>query len=404
MLIGRAFAVNLVAATILATMLASCGGGGAPKRVFVSGYVSAAVTTPATKLHDIALPHASVFLYLSSAPANPVASTLSDLSGRFKLKADKPGVYDLCVELKGFPRTCQRHLTLAKTSTTISPFRMARTHGDTRDRATLFGKTTLADGSIPRGFAPMLKVNAFVKYQVKSAAGIEFEGYLNEFGEYIAPSVPTSEDFTIELAIDNAKRTILVRKETQLAPNADHEFNIYLKDHPPKINLVSAAIAGKPVETVALNGVVTLTATANDLDGDQLAYRWLLPDGATDGVLAGPNASNKVQWTVPGKKGSYSAIVLVSDGRGGYATSSATVNVGDTRVTFSGVVVDVAGNPIDQAQVDINGRLLNTNADGRFTLKVPVDDRYVMNLRKPGVDSPGATGYGTGSYVYARAI
>ena len=57
----------------------------------------------------------------------------------------------------------------------------------------------------------------------------------------------------------------------------------------------------------------TVTADANDPDGDPLTYAWRAPDGRVTG--SGP----RVTWTAPtGVEGSYPVTVTVDDGRNNY--------------------------------------------------------------------------------------
>jgi outer membrane protein OmpA-like peptidoglycan-associated protein len=72
--------------------------------------------------------------------------------------------------------------------------------------------------------------------------------------------------------------------------------------------------------TVEIGRTSTVTANANDPDGDPLTYAWK----AAQGTLANPTARQSL-WTAPQQEGTYPVTVTVSDGRGGTAT--ATVNI-----------------------------------------------------------------------------
>jgi outer membrane protein OmpA-like peptidoglycan-associated protein len=66
----------------------------------------------------------------------------------------------------------------------------------------------------------------------------------------------------------------------------------------------------------------TVTADANDPDGDQLTYKWTAPTGK----FANP-ADRQTIWTAPEQEGSVPVTVTVDDGKGGTATDTVTIQV-----------------------------------------------------------------------------
>ncbi|MEE2637270.1 MAG: OmpA family protein [Acidobacteriota bacterium] len=66
----------------------------------------------------------------------------------------------------------------------------------------------------------------------------------------------------------------------------------------------------------------TVTATANDPDGDPLAYRWNAPTGTLD-----PGDQMVTTWTAPQADGPVPVTVTVDDGRGGTASDTVTIQV-----------------------------------------------------------------------------
>jgi outer membrane protein OmpA-like peptidoglycan-associated protein len=66
----------------------------------------------------------------------------------------------------------------------------------------------------------------------------------------------------------------------------------------------------------------TVTGDATDPNGDPLTYKWSGPAGA----FANP-AARQTPWTAPGTPGSVPVTVTVSDGRGGTASDTVTIQV-----------------------------------------------------------------------------
>jgi peptidoglycan-associated lipoprotein len=74
--------------------------------------------------------------------------------------------------------------------------------------------------------------------------------------------------------------------------------------------------------TVEIGKTSTVTADAQDADGDQLTYRWSAPAG----TFANP-ADRQTIWTAPQQEGPVPATVTVDDGHGHTATDTVTIQV-----------------------------------------------------------------------------
>jgi hypothetical protein len=83
----------------------------------------------------------------------------------------------------------------------------------------------------------------------------------------------------------------------------------------PTISSVTATTEMAPGATT------NITCLAADPDNDALTYTW----ASKDGQIAGSGA--EVQWTAPGKAGSYVIDVTVADGKGGQSAKSTTISV-----------------------------------------------------------------------------
>jgi len=74
-----------------------------------------------------------------------------------------------------------------------------------------------------------------------------------------------------------------------------------------------------PAGRVLTAGGCQIVCTAQDADGDDLSYNW----SASGGEIAGQGSA--VVWKAPSIEGSYNITVIVSDGRGGEATTQITI-------------------------------------------------------------------------------
>jgi len=99
---------------------------------------------------------------------------------------------------------------------------------------------------------------------------------------------------------------------------------------PPPIVAPPAAPANRPPTvraacdpcTVDLGRVSTITADAQDPDGDPLTYLWTV----NTGFLTSPN-TRQTHWTAPSTPGVVPVTVTVTDGKGGTARALANVTV-----------------------------------------------------------------------------
>jgi cytochrome c5 len=371
----------------------------------VGGSVVATFLTEHERAKQIRLPHASVFLVRQSDRNTALGSALTDLSGRFLLKTQASGIFMLCVQADGFQRLCaQKTFTLsAAPAYAYGTFELPAP-ADSDTSAIAYGTVSLQDGSVPRGFDPIVDVNSYatVELNTDKAKGI-YKAYVNNFGEFVVPRVPIKEDFTLRAQIDKASAERGVAGPQALAElQARHayEFGIVLLNSPPRLRSVTAMQNGKRVQIAAPGSTVTLNAVADDHNGNKLIYRWLMPDGK----VVGPTADPVLHYTLPSQRGSYAVSVSIGDDRGGYTRGGITIIAATGGVSFSGTVTDIARKPISGAQVDVNGRLINTNAKGWFNFAVTVQDKYIVNIRNPGLQVPNQPSYGTASFVYTAPV
>lgn len=325
-----------------------------------------------------------------------VNSVKTDLSGRFNFGAVKPGRYQVCWSKAGIVAQCgkafavqSRHVYLQRLA--ISP----KISGKAR---TLYGKVRLADGSIPRTLEPILGINAFATVAARDSQGkLIRSGYVNNYGEYVLPGVPPTRGLKVSANIEAAK----IEKAVAASSLLSQRINLTFKQHAPKIK----GLLGKaPLDrhwSAKSGDLFDVTIKADDADGHSLTYWWLLPDGSTklqttDASLVGTSlgAANAV----------HEYTVVAGDGFGGYARE--TLKVSTAGIRFTGLVSGSNAPALAGVEVEVNGKKTTTAADGRFSIFVDEQPRYVLNLRKSGyglVSKILDNGNGNGRYMMTRA-
>lgn len=91
---------------------------------------------------------------------------------------------------------------------------------------------------------------------------------------------------------------------------------------PPPANRPPTVKARCEPCTIEVGKAVTVTADAQDPDGDTLSYKWSGPAG----TFANAGA-RQTQWTAPNQEGAVPLTVTVDDGRGGTANDTVTIQV-----------------------------------------------------------------------------
>ena len=246
---------------------------------FVHGTVIAVLgSAQEGKVTEVELPHASVFLVRSINPDAPVASTLSDLSGRFILKTPERGVFYPCVEAKGFVvsprgRCSGKEFSLRDANINFGAVRVTPQTGPAT--ASLFGTIRLSDGHLPRGFYPMLGVNAYptVALTTRRASETVYQGFVNNFGEYAIPQVPVKREFKVRFEIEGEVLERDIDPLTGLDGGQAYELSSTFANSAPLVHALTATLNGKPIQVAAPGREVTLHAVADDPDGDKLEFR-----------------------------------------------------------------------------------------------------------------------------------
>ena len=368
----------------------------------VRGYIAARVGglddigVPSRTLppRDVYLPGVEVFLN-DVQGARVGVPVHTDLSGRFTLYAEKVGRYRICWKARGFVSACDaKFVSLGGAPVFVSTIhiRVERTGGN----VTFVGQVRMADGSLPRMFDPLANINAFATASLLDAGRRElYSTAVNNFGDYLVPQVPKNTRVILRAQIEKGVFEQTIFKEAELDRDAVHEVNLRIGNTPPTLDpLVPVDSNSGARIQVAIPGTnISLKAVGHDRDGDPIVYKWQLANAA--GILGsggGPNTT----WQLPPGPGQYTVSVIAWDGKGGYAKSDLLVRAETGGVPFSGLVRDNSGAPIPAASIEIGPTTATTDAAGAFSVRVPVANRYVLNIRK--------LGYGFYSKIYDRGV
>lgn len=137
------------------------------------------------------------------------------------------------------------------------------------------------------------------------------------------------------------------------------------------LNVAPTVSLSADATAVATNALVTFTATADDANGDPLAYYWDFGDTSSspssDPTYGVNSSSNTKKWSSAGK---YVVYCQVTDMKGGISTDSVLVTVGSpTTYTVSGTVLDDSSNPVESARVYASSsKVAYTDSQGHYTI------------------------------------
>jgi len=221
------------------------------------------------------------------------------------------------------------------------------------------------------------------------------EVYVNNFGDYLLPYVPSKQKVSVTASIESTKVSQEVLPVARIEAAPVSRVNLKFENHRPHLDpLVAFDSSNKRVQNAAVGSKILLKANARDRDGDPLKYAWFLGEG--QGKLVQSNGP-QMEWEVPGVEGRYTAAVVAYDEKGGYDKAQLSVLVGNSGIPFTGIVVNPGGAPVEMADVEIVGNPgVKTDGQGYFQTTVKEDSRYVLNIRKEG--------YALNSQVHDRSV
>lgn len=313
--------------------------------------------------------------------ANPlVATAITDAFGRYYFHNIPGGVYQLCWGDPGWVAGCASPAITVNGNVNYPDAQAVVPAVGSKGGKTVgavWGRVPLADhGSSwfrDNYFAP----EHAAQVTAATVANVPISKVLtNTAGEYILTDIPY-DTTRITARLDGGLKIAIVTGAT-LASGAP--VDLALPNGRPLIDSVTVMNGKTSARDVPVGATLKVVAMARDPDGDPLTYEFK-PAGA-DGTVAS-SSGNAAVWKLDANPGIKTMYVLISDGRGGYSEGSTSVHAGGSTAQISGKVV--SGNaPVKGASIVINGLNFVGGADGAFTGKVRISNRYVVTASRMG--------------------
>jgi hypothetical protein len=329
--------------------------------------------SPAGNLR-IELPETDVWLEAAVGGAS-VSTSVTQLDGRFRLTAPRPGMYRVCWKRADIGSGCGSRFQ-AKAGGVLLESVPVRT-----PPGLVYGKVLTGDDRPCWVHDPFFSLSVTTRVDLldrTTRQPVHPQVAANVQGEYAIGGVKAGR-YVVRADCEKARATA-----NASVGNAPAAVNLGLGNRAPRLSAVAAFRAGAGITRAAAGEQISVEAIARDLDNDPIEYRWRTQDGAS---LAGGNNRQQV-WTLSARPGLHSTYLMARDGKGGFTYKRFDINVGATDLVFSGMVVDeVTQAPVANARVTVNGvGAVTTNANGWFRTTIPPmasPERYVTNITHP---------------------
>jgi Carboxypeptidase regulatory-like domain len=311
------------------------------------------------------------------------APVRTNVYGYFKTPKLPTGRYQLCVDAPGFVSNCNRTIFNVASQTIVLNFDVpiAPVPGAVQ------GRVVLKDPTATPCFVERQIYGTEVsgKVWLENGSGTQVAGPVqaNSDGQYVLPKIPGAASYQLKASCESGQglRSVAL-SSADLAHSTN--FDVAIGDRSPVITSLTPMIGGKYARRADPQAMIDMSVQVADADRDTLHYKWA---SDTPGFVSADAPA--VQWKLPNGNAVNVISVQVTDGKGGYAFRSISIQSGPNEIPFTGVVRDrTTGKVLPGAEVSLLGgdapHQIATDNNGSFRLAAPEAIRYVLNVNKQG--------------------
>jgi hypothetical protein len=296
--------------------------------------------------------------------------------GYFAIHNLDEGRYQVCVSATGFASQCEDRIVSVSRPAQILDH-LVRIAPEAN---ALVGAVHLADGTTPCfWYRPSFNPQPLVaKVSLLDATSKVVAGPVsgNALGQYVLPVASGVQSATLHVECDAASASSRVATISGAVLR-----DVSLGNRAPSIQALDFTKGGAGIRAANVGDTIRVAVLASDPDGDTLHYAWVDDSGRNLGL---PDAAS-VNWPLLNSTTLNTIHVQVTDGKGGFATLSRSIPVGNSSIFFDGRLFDRrTGAGIAAATVSVNHTSAKSDSAGLFHVSVPDAPQFVLNANKPG--------------------
>jgi hypothetical protein len=288
------------------------------------------------------------FLSLKGAQGHIVASTRTDVYGRFLFPRQPSGSYYLSWDAPGWiPASSDPsdQIQVQEETRYLPPVSVKPQKQDSHGLplVVLHGRVKMMDGSPPWFADEFFGINQAGRVTVKRKDGEGLSGgavLANAGGEFVVAGVPM-EPVIVEARLVQRRRSDKGWTDwelTEKAPPATAEVSgqrpkgesnvvdlrqsLTIQARSPRLVSVSATVDGRPIDRAQPGAVVICSVLDASHEQGATNYTWKAPGSSAI------STDSRFRWKLADYRGMQTAYVLISDGKGGFERGKVTLSVG----------------------------------------------------------------------------